>query len=213
MARSTNPLRLKGKIGDLVFYERFGKSYVRSAPVKRKKKLVTEKLSNAQSRFALANSTARGLKNVIDEAYIEFKGKASLYHKALGEINLFAITLNESEKPKINFKTLPVALGTLNPPIELQVIKNENNHKLVEISWKSTMGDKSDTLSWIMVYEILENSNLEAELVHTMIERDAEKAEIEITTTNEEERVHLYAFFRNEEKKRNSSSLYCCSIS
>lgn len=209
MARSENPHQLKGKIGDLVYYQRYGKTYVRSAPTRKRKENPSNKLVQSRSRFALANETVRGLKEVINETYQEFKGKTSLYHRALGETNLFAIKVNENGKPEINFNTLPIALGTLNPPNEPNIHVTNLERKIINLNWDASLGEKKDTLTWVIVLETKNSNYLDGEITHTAIIRETETAQIDLTDLEDIETVYVYAYFRNAEKSRNSSSIYC----
>ena len=76
MAKSKNLFSVSGKVGNVVFYERFGKTYVRTKPVYIKRKNKTEGQLITQKRFKLASKIIRSLLPLIRKTYKEVKEKS-----------------------------------------------------------------------------------------------------------------------------------------
>lgn len=76
-----------GKIGDVVFYQRYGKTFMRKAPGSYNK-VATARQAMARARFVEAHKFAQGIINdpVLKAAYHKkAKGHCYAYNKAISE--------------------------------------------------------------------------------------------------------------------------------
>src|SRR5690606_33524066 len=125
----------------VVFYERYGKSFVRSAPTFKKKRTFTPNQIVAKKKFSKANRMARRLKYIAEFTYAEQKGVGSPYHKMLGQINKYAIKGENPEELAIIPELLPLAWGSIPPEAQMNVNSQEN---VLTISWTADVGNRSD---------------------------------------------------------------------
>jgi len=226
MAQVKSGPDLSGKVGDLVFYERNGKKFVRSAPKlvskRTRKKKETEPQKMTRLRFKWAFHLIGQVREHIGELYQETKGKGSPFHKAVGRIVKTAFRGNEPESLRFDFELLPFAHGSLvfPPHFKKQIIELDGS-KQVELTWDGEIGDPKDTLSYLVIWlnketrTPLEPVTLEhSVLIHTKTQRKDAIYLIDISELSDQALLKgfplcVYVYFRNETKKLNTDSVNC----
>ncbi|TNE74756.1 hypothetical protein EP331_00790 [bacterium] len=213
---------VRGKLAHLVYYERYGQTYIRLAPQFPKKRTFTPKQLVAKQKFAKANLLMRVLRFLAPISYIEQKGKGSMHHKMVGQINKYAIKGETLEELAIMPELLPISFGSLPPEMNLTI---SNHEAKVEITWTADVGNKTDELVLVslvmMDYPEFLNPNLKfEELVydvkvnHTQTARSSKVIQIDKQDLAYErvKRIWLYGYFTNKDRTKCSPSTYLGSF-
>lgn len=209
---------VSGKLGPVVFFEKYGKTFVRTAPQFTSKRTFTPKQLVAKAKFAKANKLMRYLSYIAEQTYIEQKGKGSTYHKMLGQINKFAIKGDSLEEIQIVPELLPISFGSLIPDASFTMTENEEGF---HINWDAEVGAKSDTVSLIVLAELdfpnnrkkthpFEDALGYKNIIHSSSKRADKQLEINKSDILPDKylRVWIYAYFSNADKSLCSPSSY-----
>jgi len=208
MGKSTNLFEVSGRVGNVVFYERFGKTYVRTRPVLPKRRKKKEGQLLTQKRFKLASNQIRSLLPLIRKTYKEVKTTGSPYHKAIGQTIQYAFRGETVEDVRLDVKVLPLAFGSLSPMHSLTVQDSEDQVNRIEIRWDAGLGDASDQLHFVQLV-----FNAKAEFVgmkqyESKVVRADGAAIFDIPQLWSFPKAYVFAYFNNELKGKNSPSSF-----
>jgi hypothetical protein len=223
MARSkTGPLGLvKGKLSGVVFYERYGRQYIRTAPTFKRKRTFTPNQLLAKRKFAIANKVARLFKPIVKFTYPEQIGTGSPFHKLLGQVSKYAVIGETIEDLRVDFSQIPVSLGSQVPVQDITVDVDSDDPLKLTLNWTALQGQVTDELCLIAVnkqslHEIsfdvdpyfhqIENTVL----IESGVMRKQKQFSIDLSKwmTEYTAMTFLFAFFRNAKKTKASSSVY-----
>lgn len=135
MAKSpVNLIRLlSGKIGNLVVYERDGKTVVRSRPIKTKKKPSAKQIYNRKA-FKMANAFLTPIRSEIEFGFsAASKDKSKCFGNALSVVLKEAI-LPVNGEPILHPKLVKISTGSVLEPAEA-VVQWESSNRLV-VTWR-----------------------------------------------------------------------------
>ena len=135
MAKMKRPLGdlVSGKIGNVVFYQLNGESYVRAAPV-RKKNSWTEQQKLSRQRISKASALWRALRSeqlslIWNRAAVKMNGYAWFMKS-----NLPALALDGT---LIDPRMIKVSAGKLHQPLNLQAERMPGNASTILVSWQN----------------------------------------------------------------------------
>ena len=145
MAKMKRPLGdlVSGKIGNVVFYQLNGQSYVRSAP-KRKKNSWTEQQKLSRQRISKASGLWRALRSeqfslIWNRAAVKMNGYAWFMKS-----NLPALALDGT---LIDARLLKVSAGKLTVPQNLMVERQPDDASVIAVSWQNDPHTKGERLN------------------------------------------------------------------
>jgi hypothetical protein len=208
MAKSKNLFSVSGKVGNVVFYERFGKTYVRTKPVYIKRKNKTEGQLITQKRFKLASKIIRSLLPLIRKTYKEVKETGSPYHKAIGQTIQYAFRGETAEELSLDIRFLPIAYGSLSPLNSLKVQESEEKTNRMELQWDAGMGDSLDQLCFIQLGHKANGEFVGMKHFETEILRKDGLGVFDVNQLWNFPKAYLFAYFKNEKKGKNSPSSF-----
>lgn len=226
MAKIENGSSLSGTIGNLVFFKRNGKYFVRSAPVLKSKRTRKRKETTAQwmtrLRFKYAFAIIRELKQDINEWYMEIQGKGSPFHKAVGRVIKQALSGETPEELRYHLDLLPITHGSLVFPANfVKKLREEDQNKVIELTWDTLPGTANDTLSFAYLFLDINHKKSDQNPIHLIYSNNRHTTccrKDGAYQLNVNELIHddfyskyplfIYAYFRNEQKKLNSDSIY-----
>jgi hypothetical protein len=212
MGKSKNLFSVSGRVGNVVFYERFGKTYVRTKPTFPKRRKKTEGQIITQNRFKIASSLIRSLLPLIRKTYKESKETGSPYHKAIGQTIQYAFRGETSEDLQLDVRFLPIAFGSLSPIHSLTIQEIENKPNKFELRWDAGMGDSSDQLCFIQVVFNDKDQFVGMKHFDTEFLRKDGKAIFEVPHLWNFPKAYVFAYFNNEKKGKNSNSSFIKEI-
>jgi hypothetical protein len=217
---------IRGKVDNVVFYKRYGKTYIRRTPTFKKKRTYTPAQQLAKAKFAISTRFVQRMRTILDETYREHKGKGSVFHKAVGQVNALA-TIGESlETVNLVPEVLPLSYGSLAPAQSAQLLVLSKAESLrpqeLEISWESASGRPNDKAVLIVVMKYVENREemtldhqlLEAHLVKTTAKRSEKRVRFTWDTYWDayEDEVFLYLFFQNGDGSKASTCVFAGKV-
>ena len=208
MGKSKNLFSVSGRVGNVVFYERFGKTYVRTRPVFPKRRKKTEGQLLTQNRFKLASSIIRSLLPLIRKTYKEVKATGSPYHKAIGQTIQYAFRGESVEDLRLDVRFLPIAYGSLSPIHSLSLQENETQPNRIEIGWDAGLGDASDQLRFVQLMYNAKGEFVGMKQFETEVLRAEGTAMFDITQLWNFPKAYVFAYFDNEKKGKNSPSSF-----
>src|SRR5665647_173138 len=124
---------VSGKIGNVVFYQLRGKSYVRAAP-KRKKDSWTEEQQLYRQRISKAGGLWRALRS---------QQFSAIWNKATDQMNGYAWFLKQNmpalamDGTLIDAKMLKVSDGKLSIPKDLRAERLPDDATTITVSWQN----------------------------------------------------------------------------
>lgn len=223
MARSKpGPLGVtKGKLSNIVFYERYGRQYIRMAPTFKRKRTFTPNQLLAKRKFAIANKVARLFKPIVKLTYPEQVGTGSPFHKLLGQVSKYAVLGEAIEELRVDFTQLPVSMGSQVPVQDLTVDVDSDDPLKLTLHWTALQGQVTDELCLILVHkQTVHEVSFEVDpyfhqiektvLVESGVMRKQKQAAFHLAKwlSNSVAMTFVYAFFRNAKKTKASSSVY-----
>jgi hypothetical protein len=125
--------QVSGKIGNVVFYQRYGKDYVRSAPMKKRETWTEEQLLYRQ-RLKKASALWKALKS---DDFPKIWNKAAVAMNGYAWFMKSALTALEMDGTMIDILKLKVSDGKLPVPQDLQAERMPDNANIVSVSWKN----------------------------------------------------------------------------
>ncbi len=197
----------QGRVGNVIMYEMFGKTYLRSRPNRYKDKKSKKQLAQRQ-RLTLAQNLVRYLKHLVRITMKDISTGRSTYHTAVS-MNLKEAIEGNYPNQYINPEKVILSKGDLTTPNTVSLKKNEEGI-LLEWSTENQSEDfnhPSDNLIWCM-------KDLKS-LVHgdyqiTTIKRHQGKALL--PTPLSQEPVELWIMFRSEDEMKISDTRWVGTI-
>lgn len=217
---------IRGKVDNVVFYKRYGKTYIRRTPTFKRKRTFTPAQQLAKAKFGMATRFVKHIRTILDDTYREHKGKGSVFHKAVGQVNALATIGDTLETVNLVPEVLPLSYGSLAPAQSAQVNvlsvgETKRPHQL-ELTWEVAAGHSLDMVSIIVLMKYTENRKhmtldhhlLEACLVKTKGKRSDKRVVFSWDSYWDSygEEVFLYMFFQNADGSKASPCLYAGTI-
>ena len=192
---------VSGKIGNVVFYQLNGKSYVRAAPIRKKDSWTEE-----QQLYRQRISKASGLWRAIRSEQI-----SKIWNSAAEQMNGYAwfMKLNmpalEMDGTLIDAKLLKVSAGKLPVPQQLNVEKQPDNAAPIVVSWQNDPHIKGERLQDELMVVSYADGNF-SQVTATGIVRGAKNGSFAlplhpITAT------HVYLFMASRDRQEYSESV------
>ena len=125
--------QVSGKIGNVVFYQRYGKDYVRSAPMKKREFWTEEQLLYRQ-RLKKASGLWKVLKS---DDFAKIWNKAARLMNGYAWFMKSTLPALEMDGTMIDIRQLKVSDGKLPVPQELKAERLSNDAHTVAVSWKN----------------------------------------------------------------------------
>lgn len=189
----------KGKIGNLVFYQMYGKTVVRSRPsVKRKP--AKGKLKESQQAFGVVVKCMSQCKAALQFGYAGLAAGRSTYHSALSR-NLNNFKLAESGEQQ---HWLSLSAGTLAQANQWKLTQTETSTCMLE--WSAASHQNGKATDRLLLFFVPE-SNAPAQMLLSSFQRDQGKAAISIPDFDDAA-VAVYAAFVQMEYLANHKPAY-----
>lgn len=192
---------ISGKLNQVVFYQRKGKTYVRSLPVRKNKTVSPAQLRNKQ-RFGAMLKFARLFKYVVIP---QIWGQAS---RTLTGTQLFIKTNKGAFDPEGNIpdvKLIQLSTGKLHLPDYIEVKRKEEGSRAMLVSWYPDSGG-GDTAYWDELMVISYGEGIYSDIKATAIRRGENRGTFEPPAL-ETSISHLFLFFGSLDKRHYSESI------
>lgn len=185
----------RGKIGELVFYQVGGETYVRKAPPKqskRQKQNVSQLKKHSQDKMAMTQKFLKVLTQAIAFGYQEFKvGARRPYHACVSYTKAHCF-IPEGDSFKIDPSLFKISRGSLLPPENASVVKMEGG---LEFRWNDNSWISS-AKPWDKAFIVLYNPTEQKVLWESAGSvREKENHYFELTELQQQEQWHVYIAF------------------
>lgn len=204
MARKTNASILEGRIGNVVFYQSYGKQCVRTLAQNIKNpRTPAQQLQRA--KFSAVTQWLQPLRDVIRIGYVD-GDNGHHFCRAVKELLTNAIVI-DGNAPHISPSLALIAQGTLTPMMGGAAAKEG---EALSITWepgaKTTRSHSDDRLVWVLYDEASRNVISNVTLSPKPMRRKG-ICSIDLTDASSGT-YHLYAFFINAKGTMASDSSY-----
>jgi len=192
---------VSGKIGNVVFYQLNDKSYVRAAPV-RKKKSWTDEQQLYRQRISKASGYWRALRS---------EQVSKIWNSAAEQMNGYAwfMKLNmpalEMDGTLIDAKLLKVSAGKLTIPQNLNSERQPDNAATIAVSWQNDPHIKGKRLNDELMVVSSADGNF-SQVTATGIVRGAKNGSFTLPQLHTSA-THIYMFMASRDRKEYSESL------
>lgn len=191
----------KGKVGNVIMYEMYGKTYLRSKPAfYRDKKSVTQ-LAQRQ-RMTLVQNFLRHFNDLLRISMKEAAVGKSPYHAALS-LNLKAAVVGEYPNQSIEPSRVILGQGSLETPKQANAKRHSNG---IQIEWSTETNEKAgpyDVLLWAMkdttTYDFTDFGT-------TSIRREDGRHLLSLPPTDKP--VNIWIMFRSRDERVVSNSIW-----
>lgn len=192
---------ISGKLNQVVFYQRKGKTYVRALPVRRKKTVSPAQLLNKQ-RFGAMLKFAHLFKyGVIPQIW-------SQASRTLTGNQLFIKTNKGAFDPDGNIpdiKRVQLSTGNLHLPDDMVVKRKEEGSSSMVVNWYPDLSGR-ETEYWDELMAISYGEGMYSNMIATSIHRGENGGTFELPPL-ETPVSHLYLFFGSMDKRHYSQSV------
>jgi len=192
---------LSGKFGDKVYVQRYGKTYVRSAPKRRKDSSTPAMLLN-QKRFKEVMSFCGRFKNVLIPQVWNLAAVNTSGFRLFQKANSPAFAKDGS---LMDPKLIKLSTGKLTLPKGFTAARAHAGSSLIEVSWEKDLHlggiDLQDELMAISAGEGQYSGILETGIVRNALHGSFELPVLPVSAT------HIYLFFGAKDKRDYSESV------
>ena len=134
---------VSGKVGNLVFYQLNGESYVRAAPVRKKNSWTPEQLMHRQ-RFGMVSNLWKQFKSAQLTPIWNMGAQKMNGYAQFMKANMPAFAMDGS---LIDPKMLQLSLGTLHLPVQLKAERIAAEPSTIAVSWQNDLHLKGERLT------------------------------------------------------------------
>jgi len=198
-----------GKIGDVIGYIRYGKSFIKTKSRKRKKKASKKQLL-VRENMKVAVNFMKTLKEfvAIGFAHSGAKNKRSAYSDALSYQIRNALT-GEHPDVFIDLAKVKLATGNMPPPYDTSIGTEGNG---IRFNWKVALqGTIYHSLSRAMLLVYV--PSLQKSFFNISAARITEKTDfMELPDSFKNQVLHAYMAFASDDRKKISDSVYIGSL-
>ena len=202
--KGTIASQLSGTIGGLVFVQVGDKTYVRTAP-NRKKNSWSKKQQQHRSRFQACTRFYQALRETVVIPIWNLSAT-----KNLSGYNLFMKTnlpAFDAEGARIDPALLHFSMGTLPLPQHLSIVRDETSPTTVQISWSAeliTRAEQPDDELLMMIRNDFQTFGP----IETECLRKDESCRFDLSEWASESKWNLYLFFASADRTRYSTDQY-----
>ncbi|WP_430814642.1 DUF6266 family protein [Carboxylicivirga sp. RSCT41] len=190
--------KVKGRVGNAVFYTMNGKNIVRSLPQINKHKKPTLNQERQRQRMSLAQELLKPLKDLIKLTFASLAENSAPYHVAKS-YNMRHAIIGEFPNQEIDWTKVYLSAGSVEKPSECIVQKRDGG---LHFNWSKGEGKHNDTLV-VMAYNP-ESNRLEYRF--TGISRQREDYFWDVAL--QDMPMHVWVAFRRQDETDISDSLY-----
>jgi len=193
--------QVSGKIGNVVFYQRYGKDYVRSAPMKKREFWTEEQLLYRQ-RLKKASGLWRALKS---DEFPKIWNKAAVAMNGYAWFMKSTLPALEMDGTMIDIRQLKVADGKLPVPQKLKAERLPNDANTVEVSWENDPNSPAERLKDEVMVITHANGKF-SEVTSTRLKRSGRKGTIHLPV-HPENTANIYLFMASGDGEEYSESI------
>jgi len=192
--------QVSGKIGNVVFYQRYGKNYVRAAPKKRES--YTDEQLLYRQRMSKASALWRSLRSDV---------MARIWNKAAVGMNNYAWFMKanlpalEMDGSLIDARQIKVTDGHLPVPQELRAERMPNEPNTIRVSWQNDPHSTAERLTDELMAMHYAQGKF-SQIVATGLKRSALQGTFNLLP-NPKDATHVFLFMAGEGGEGYSESL------
>ena len=192
---------VSGKVGNVVFYQLNGESYVRSAPVRKKDSWTPEQLMHRQ-RFGMVSNLWKQFKSAKLTPIWNLGAQKMNGYAYFMKANMPAFAMDGS---LIDPQMLQLSTGQLHLPVQLKAERTATESSTIKVSWQNDLHLKGERLNdELMVVSFVNGAY--SQLTATGLIRSAKNGLFELPTLPKSA-THVYLFLASGDKKDYSESV------
>ena len=189
---------ISGKVGNVIYYNMYGKAYARSRPDIRNDKQTPARLKQRQ-RLSLVTSFLQPFKDLLKITFAPITSGRSPYHTALSYNMKHAIKGEEYPHQEMDMGKVFLSAGGLELP-EKYAVKNAADGLFVE--WSGLTGDSRDAL--VVIAYNQQNNYVQYQFTGVPRYKESYLWDVDLSDGDH----HVWIAFRSHDEKEMSNSLY-----